>query len=84
MNDPVDGQMAGSKNGPMNGPTDCPMTDPTNGSMNHPTNGSKADPMNHPNGRPAHSSYKYHFAKNRQTGPRRRDHARPSPIIHQK
>ena len=72
MNDPMNGQMngpmAGSKNGPMNGPTDCPMTDPTNGS----------------NGRPVHSSYKYHFAKNRQTGIRRRDHARPPLIIHQK
>ena len=84
MNDPMDGQMNGSmnhpmdgsKNGPMNGPTDCPMTDPTNGS--------KADLMNDPNGRPVHSSYKYHFAKNRQTGPRRRDRARPPPIIHQK
>lgn len=72
MNDPVDGQMAGS----MDGPTD--------GSMAGPTNGSKADLMNDPNGRPVHSSYKYHFAKNRQTSIRRRDRARPSLIIHQK
>ncbi len=76
MNDPTDCPMAGSKNGRingrmngrMNGPTDCPMADPTNG----------------PNGRPVHSSYKYHFAKNRQTGIRRRDRARPPLIIHQK
>ncbi|WP_206186459.1 hypothetical protein, partial [Thalassospira lohafexi] len=61
-----------------------PTNDPMDGSMNDPTNGSKADPMNHPNGRPAHSSYKYHFAKNRQTGTRCRDYARPLPIIHQK
>ncbi|WP_158246417.1 hypothetical protein [Thalassospira sp. GB04J01] len=63
-------------NGSMNDPVDGPMADPTNGS--------KADPTNHPNGRPAHSSYKYHFAKNRQTGPRRRDCPRPPLIIHQK
>ncbi|WP_430470464.1 hypothetical protein [Thalassospira lucentensis] len=72
MNDPMDGSM--------NDPTDCPMA----GSMNDPTDGPKADPTNGSNGRPAHSSYKYHFAKNRQTGIRRRDRARPSPIIHQK
>ena len=80
----MDGSVTRPTNDPMTGPMNDPMAGSKNGLMNDPTDGPMADPMNHPNGRPVHSSYKYHFAKNRQTGIRRRDHARPPLIIHQK
>ena len=80
----MDGSVTRPTNDPMTGPMNDPMAGSKNGLMNDPTDGPMADPMNHPNGRPVHSSYKYYFAKNRQTGPRRRDRARPPPIIHQK